>query len=760
MNTLSNSNDISQLLSQKFESMDELLNFTRDFFKSRGYLLSIRSSRCDRYVIVGCNRGGRYRDTRQVPPELRKRKRTSRLTGCPFEIRGKRQVGGSWVVEVKDCSHNHEPYKDGAELVQNADGQVNESLENIVPRDEENNGNYDHNGNNSNSDNNNNDHNNDNNNDNSNDHNNDENDHNNNNHNNNEEEEEEEEEEQETIENQPLNKQNHLNDQTETANFLQNSKFYTRDELLNTVRAYYTNRGFALTTSCSRANKYVILCCSKSGFYRNTRNIPTENRKRKTKSRLTGCPFKIRGKMQKDGFWRVEIANSLHNHDPDLSEQNLSRKLTQEEILRIEEMTKLGLPPREILYNLKEKNPDLKLVSRSIYNAKMKIQKDNLAGRTMVQALFEEMKKSGFSCNFLRDQSGNLTHLFVAHPLSVVLSKSFSNIFVMNLHRNNGYKFPLLNILGLSSFNSCFYSCFAFLEKEEVENYVWALKIFANILSLKTQPCVILSDKESGLMEAIEVVFPETTNLFCLSRVEKDVKENCKGCFEKKEDWDAFFSNWKIVMSSKSEGAFMQTWSDFELVYSEKKEVINYLKSEWLPYKEKFIDAWTEKYYHFGTKESLKFEEAHEKLKKYLQANTRDMKEVKNKLCSAIENEFKQNKTQLESEKIRVLHSCCNIPLFREIICKISEFSLVELHKQYEKVKAGTFDPICSGRFTATMGLPCAHIMLHLDLINLNLVHQQWRIDLRKLVRPTKMKGLIAIVDLNANPDSPNKNTQ
>lgn len=99
--------DISQLLNLKFDTRNELLYAVRRFYAAKGYVLSIRGSRPDKYVNLRCERSGCYRDTRQVPADQRKRKRTSRLIGCPFEIRGKKQEEGFWMVEIREPKHNH-----------------------------------------------------------------------------------------------------------------------------------------------------------------------------------------------------------------------------------------------------------------------------------------------------------------------------------------------------------------------------------------------------------------------------------------------------------------------------------------------------------------------------------------------------------------------------------------------------------------------------------------------------------------------------
>ncbi|XP_077252535.1 protein FAR1-RELATED SEQUENCE 5-like [Tasmannia lanceolata] len=167
-------------------------------------------------------------------------------------------------------------------------------------------------------------------------------------------------------------------------------------------------------------------------------------------------------------------------------------------------MTTAGIQPHQMLTSLRRSNPQLLAISRDVYNCTAKIRKDILAGRTPIQALLDELADGGFYYSVEYDE-GRLTHLFFAHPKSIALSRSYSNVFVMDCtYKTNKYKMPLLDVVGVTSFNSSFYSCFAFLQKDETENYVWALKMFHDMLDNVSKPTVIVTDRELALMRAIQ----------------------------------------------------------------------------------------------------------------------------------------------------------------------------------------------------------------------------------------------------------------
>ncbi|KAL8541747.1 hypothetical protein ACS0TY_002855 [Phlomoides rotata] len=102
-----------------FIDREELIQHVGEFALSQGYVVTIKQSKKEKIVVLGCDRGGVYRDRRKTIDEatgehLRKRKSGSRLTNCPFELMGKKE-DGLWVLSVKNGSHNHEPMKDMSE---------------------------------------------------------------------------------------------------------------------------------------------------------------------------------------------------------------------------------------------------------------------------------------------------------------------------------------------------------------------------------------------------------------------------------------------------------------------------------------------------------------------------------------------------------------------------------------------------------------------------------------------------------------------
>lgn len=99
-----------------FLDREELIQHVGEFGVSQGYVVTIKQSKKEKVVVLGCQRGGVYRNRRKTIDDgtgelVRKRKSGSRLTNCPFELVGKKD-DGFWVLSVKNGSHNHEPLSD------------------------------------------------------------------------------------------------------------------------------------------------------------------------------------------------------------------------------------------------------------------------------------------------------------------------------------------------------------------------------------------------------------------------------------------------------------------------------------------------------------------------------------------------------------------------------------------------------------------------------------------------------------------------
>lgn len=151
-------------------------------------------------------------------------------------------------------------------------------------------------------------------------------------------------------------------------------QYSSREDLLSHAKDWAAHQGYAIVIARSRFNR-LWLKCDRGGRYENRRGLTPDQRKRKRgDSRLLGCPFRMVAIVRKDGIWKVTTENATHNHGPseDLSMHPTLRRLTDAQVQLVNDMTDAGNSPAEIMEELKRQWPEIKVLTRDIYNARKK----------------------------------------------------------------------------------------------------------------------------------------------------------------------------------------------------------------------------------------------------------------------------------------------------------------------------------------------------------------------------------------------------
>ncbi|CAG8800462.1 5604_t:CDS:2, partial [Racocetra persica] len=286
------------------------------------------------------------------------------------------------------------------------------------------------------------------------------------------------------------------------------SNFESHEALINHVQTYALRHGYAVSIKRSEREKFVYLQCDRGSYYINRLNLTDETHQRATSTRLIDCPFELYGKKMKDSQWHLTIKNKRHNHEAsqDISGHLSSCRLNEEDQQRVREMSTAGVRPREILSTLRQDDLGKLAILKTIYNARDKIHRDNLQGRTPIQALLDELVEENFEHNYQCDQNDNLTHLFFAYSKSIALNR--------------------------------------------------VAHIFGNV----PKPKVIITDRELALMHAVYTVFSESQNVLYVWYIEKNVLTSCKRHFQINDEWIEFMECWSNLIKSQTEADFDSNW--------------------------------------------------------------------------------------------------------------------------------------------------------------------------------------------------------
>ncbi|CAG8702825.1 5351_t:CDS:2, partial [Ambispora leptoticha] len=478
--------------------------------------------------------------------------------------------------------------------------------------------------------------------------------------------------------------------------------YESADELFKNVQSIANSQGYVLIKKRTRRDRYgnlknMTLRCNRGGVYNSSGKL-----QRQTSTRLIDCPFELYA-ARYENLWHAEIRNSNHSHDPseDLSGHPMVRRLTKQQLDNVKEMTASGSRTREIISTIRQNNPSASVISKDIYNACERLRQQNLAGCSPVKALIDELREGDYMYEYKCDNIGHITHLFFTHNESVKLTRRYPSVLLMDCtYKMNRFKMPLLDVVGITSFNTTFFSCFVFMKDEEEEDYLWALTCITKLFDGISQPGIIVTDRELALMNALRTTFSNSTHLLCLWHINKNIMKNCKPQFVKgtgnkeSNEWQAFLSEWNKVVQSLTNEEFNTKWSEFHNNYTNKP------------------NAWTNKFLHLGTTVTSRVEGAHSTIKTYLRTSAGDLRDVRIKISLAVENQKKEVDTMAASEKIRFPIFVQSNSLYANIKGRVSTFSLKKIEEQYQKIKNATTQeplPPCTGSFSSTMRLPCAH---------------------------------------------------
>lgn len=95
--------------------------------------------------------------------------------------------------------------------------------------------------------------------------------------------------------------------------------------------------------------------------------------------------------------------------------------------------------------------------------------------------------------------------LFLACPSTIELLQAFPQVLIIDCtNKTNRHDMSLLEIVDVTLTDLTFLICFANLESERENNYIWALKRLKSIMEENMLPTFIVKDREITLMKAIK----------------------------------------------------------------------------------------------------------------------------------------------------------------------------------------------------------------------------------------------------------------
>ncbi|KAL9564111.1 hypothetical protein ACKAV7_011761 [Fusarium commune] len=187
-------------------------------------------------------------------------------------------------------------------------------------------------------------------------------------------------------------------------------------------------------------------------------------------------------------------------------------------------------------------------------------------------------------------------------------------------------------------------------------------------------------------------------------------------------------------MQSHTEAIFNERVAAFEKKYlPDHSGEVAYIKKTWLePYKEKLVKAWVDQHMHFGNAVTSRVEGIHARLKSYLKRSNFDLFDVWRTIKQAVENQLAELQSTQARQQTRKPTQHLGGGLFSALHGWISHEAMKKVEEQRKLLDKE--DPlassVCTGAFTRSYGLPCAHKIKTLQDRNQGLqiddFHRQW----------------------------------
>jgi len=508
------------------------------------------------------------------------------------------------------------------------------------------------------------------------------------------------------------------------------TSFETRDDLYRYCKDYAKTNGYMLSISNSVPSRNVILVCDRAGFQR--RRVDRSEPQKRTTSIKTGCQFKIYGFKEEDK-WTFKIPENCesHNHEiTDLIGHPQFCQLKESDITTIRALSSSNVAPREILTTLRLSNSNSIVRQRQIYNARAKIKRENLAGRTPIIALLETLKQSNWKYEFKLNEDNKIVSLFFAKKESLSLAKKISNVLLLDCtYKTNKFGMPLMNIIGITSVNTSFFVGFVFLDSETIPYYSWALEKLKEILKNKS-PNVFATDRDRlAIMRSLEIIYPESGNILCTWHINKNILAKCKRHFPKGSEagFSGFMVDWQNIINSKTMEEYEENVIFMETKYGFNHPSVTYVKNTWLKHKEKIVSFWTDEFLHLGSQTTSRVEGHHGVLKKYLNISTGDLFTFWQKIDILLMNQLQEYSLTIAAQKVKI-PSFCDKHIFNDIKGKISHFAMELINEEYELSLEPSLSEECVCEVTKIWGVPCAHIIKNLGKISIVHVTKQWHL--------------------------------
>lgn len=486
--------------------------------------------------------------------------------------------------------------------------------------------------------------------------------------------------------------------------------FGTKPKLIKYTSAYAIEEGYTVCAK-DKTPKIVLLQCG-----------------------TQDCPFMERGRKTRYG-WEIERSVDDHNHR--VIRPGPPPVLQSSQVSDIEAWTDLSLSSRSTIAKFQQKYPRSMATMNEVQGVIDLFRAKQTGIYSPIKQLLLAMVVGKWKFDKKQGEDENSLDFFLfTNPKMIETAKKYNRVFFIGtVPDTNRHDMMLVHMSCLTPFNKTNPVAFCFMKNDERESFKWALESFKSFLDMSFENSVIYTDPASTLLKVTEECFPDSSHLWDVSLVYKDVELRILRIFCNGRHKDIMCS-WSALLKSKNERSFQ---SSISVITPEVKRYrasfMKYLQNTWLNEKKKYVDGWTRKILHFDNMKKERLESIQRDLATFIGRSTGDIFRVFRRLEKYIELEEMKTSCKLLEDRAKLFRprdNDCHREFYQNLYKRVSLEGLLMIHKQVCKSHRSPLEP-CQHWFMPTTGLPCVHVIVpYLEKkkpFPLHLIHPFWIID-------------------------------
>ncbi|KAK9757636.1 hypothetical protein RND81_01G175800 [Saponaria officinalis] len=243
-------------------------------------------------------------------------------------------------------------------------------------------------------------------------------------------------------------------------------------------------------------------------------------------------------------------------------------------------------------------------------------------------------------------------------------------------------------------------------------------------------PNAIVTDREQGLLEAVSLVFPESSHLLCVWHIDMAVEKYALELL--KTEWMAKVISskwWHKVRIANTVEEHERHWAN---LCNKWGGMVGYLTRTWMIHVDKWASCYTNHIMHFGNTATSRVESAHSVVKNWLNSATLTLDSIWTRVHAHIGQQHVEIRKHLENSRSTTL-AVAQARLFSLLDGKVSHKAIKLMSEEFTRgTKLGMrLDIRCGCSMVSTHGLLCAcqlHRLYQEDRpVHLDDVHVFWR---------------------------------